>query len=165
MPVHPFDIITLENGAKLILTPCPGSKGASLESSIATFKQAGTTVLLTLMFNNDMMNNSISTLPQRCEKNNIIWHQLPIVDDGVPCEIFERLWHKHIDALSAVINNQGTITIHCKGGYGRTGLVAGLILRHYGLMPEDVLKKIQKIRPNSLKNRQQLDYFYAYQKP
>jgi len=161
MPVHPFDIITLDNGAKLILTPCPGSKEASLESSIEVLKQAGTNMMLTLMFDGDMKNNNISTLPLLCEKNHITWLQLPIVDDGVPCKIFERLWHKHIDALLAVINNQSTITIHCKGGYGRTGLVASLILLHYGLMPEDVLQKIQKIRPNSLKNQQQLDYFYA----
>jgi len=162
MPVHPFDIITLNNGAKLILTPCPGSKEASLESSIEVLKQAGTNMMLTLMFDGDMINNNISTLPLLCEKNNIAWLQLPIVDDDVPCEIFECLWHKNIEAILGVINNQGAIIIHCKGGYGRTGLVASLILLCYGLTAKQAMRKVQGVRHNSLKNERQLIYFNSF---
>lgn len=162
MNTHPFDTIKLDNGARLILTPCPGSKGTSLALSLAVLKQAGTNMLLTLMFDKDMANNHITSLPQLCEENNIAWLQLPIVDDGVPNEIFDRLWLKYIEAILAVINNQGTITIHCKGGFGRTGLVAGLILLCHGLTAEQAMKKVKNVRPNSLKNERQLAYFTSF---
>lgn len=165
MYTHPYNTITLGNGAKLILTPCPGSKGSGLESSIIVLKQAGTSLLLTLMFDSDMENNNISSLPTLCEENKMAWLQLPIVDDGAPCDIFDRLWLKHIDAILAVIDKQGTVSIHCKGGYGRTGLVAGLILLCYGLTAEQAMAKVQSVRNNSLKNKQQLAYFNSFIQP
>jgi len=155
----------LDNGAKLILTPCPGSKGTSLASSLAMFKEVGSAMLLTLMFDKDMANNDITSLPQLCEENNIAWLQLPIIDDGVPCDIFECLWKKHLNAILAVIAKQGTITIHCKGGYGRTGLVAGLILLCYGMTAEQAMLKVQNVRPNSLKNERQFIYFNSFMQP
>ncbi len=165
MYIHPYNAITLDNGAKLILTPCPGSKGSSVESSIAVLKQAGTSMLLTLMFDNDMEKNNISSLPAQCQENTIAWLQLPIADDGAPCEIFDRLWLKHIDAIITVLDKQGTITIHCKGGYGRTGLVAGLILLRYALTAEQAMAKVQAVSPNSLKNKLQLAYFNLFMQP
>jgi len=162
MKTHPFDTITLDNGAQLILTPCLGSKGASISSYLAVLKEGGTAMLLTLMFDKDMINNDITSLPQLCEENNITWLQLPIIDDGTPCEVFERQWDKYRQSIIALINKQGTITIHCKGGYGRTGLVAGLILRCHGLTAEQALKKLQKVKPRSLKNKRQLAYFNSF---
>lgn len=162
MNSHPFETITLDNSAQLLLTPCPGSKGFSLASSLSVLKEAGTGMLLTLMFDKDMINNNITSLPQLCEESNIVWLQLPIVDDGAPCEVFERQWLKHIDVILAAINNQDTITIHCKGGFGRTGLVAGLILRCHGLTAEQAMKKVKNVRPKSLKNERQLTYFNSF---
>ena len=54
MQLHPYDTLTLDNGAKLIFTPCPGSKEASLEESVLTLKQAGTSMLLTLMYDHEI---------------------------------------------------------------------------------------------------------------
>ena len=31
--VHPFDILVLDNGARLIFTPCPGTKEGSVADS------------------------------------------------------------------------------------------------------------------------------------
>lgn len=162
MHTHPYDTITLDNGAKLVLTPCPGSKGVGLAASITILKEAGANMLLTLMFDDDMVNNNITALPMLCEENNMAWLQLPIVDDGVPCEVFDLQWHEYIDAILKVIHNKGTITIHCKGGYGRTGLVAGLILLCHGLTADQAMKKVQNVRPDSLKNEQQLTYFNSF---
>jgi len=50
MQTHPFDILALENGAQLIFTPCPGTKEVILSGSISTLKDAGTNMLITLMF-------------------------------------------------------------------------------------------------------------------
>ena len=162
MNQHPFDIIELENGAKLLLTPCPGTKGASLESSLLALKQAGTNMVITLMFDKDMQDNNICGLPQLCKGNGIGWIQLPIVDDSIPCDIFESKWDKNLALIRDVLVQQGVITIHCKGGYGRTGLVAGLILISSGLTKEQAKNKVQEVRPNSLRNERQLAYFNAF---
>ncbi|MDO6446457.1 tyrosine-protein phosphatase [Colwellia sp. 1_MG-2023] len=161
MLTHPFDILTLENGAKLIFTPCPGTKEAKLVDAVSTLKQAGTTMLLTLMFDEEMEKLSATTLPEVCKSNDIIWLQLPISDDAAPNQAFEDQWQAHKESILANIQNKGTIAVHCKGGSGRTGLVIGLILLAFGYPSNKIIEIVQKIRPNSLKNPTQLDYFNA----
>ncbi|WP_315709725.1 hypothetical protein [Brenneria uluponensis] len=43
---HPFDILTLDNGAKLIFTPCPGTKGVPLADALKPLKKAGAQVVI-----------------------------------------------------------------------------------------------------------------------
>ena len=161
MTTHPFDILTLENGAQLIFTPCPGTKDATLVDAISTLKQAGTEMLLTLMFDEELLKLSAQTLPNACEKNDIKWLQLPILDDAAPSQPFESQWQVHKVSILDIINNKGTIAVHCKGGSGRTGLVIGLILLAIGYPSNKVIETVQEIRPNSLKNPSQLNYFNA----
>jgi len=159
MSKHPFDTLTLEDGAQLVFTPCPGSKGANLPDSIKQLKQAGTSVLLTLMFENEMSKNQLTRLPDICQQHEIKWFQLPIVDDEAPEKTFEVNWLRHQADILAVLTNKGTVAVHCKGGTGRTGLVIALILLKLGLSSESVISEVQKIRPKALINTAQLAYF------
>jgi len=162
MQTHPFDTLTLDNGAQLIFTPCPGIKDASLAESIATLKQAGTQAIITLMFDEEMIKNNASDLPTECADQGIQWFQLPILDDAGPDHVFESQWQAQKANILALLNNQGTIAVHCKGGSGRTGLVIGLILLAFGWSGDKVIKEVQKIRANALKNPVQLEYFNSY---
>lgn len=159
MQLHPYDTLTLDNGAKLIFTPCPGSKEASLEESVLTLKQAGTSMLLTLMYDHEIAENNIEQLPTICAEHNIAWLQLPILDDEAPAQEFEAQWALHKDAIINAINNQQTIVVHCKGGTGRTGLVIALILLAYGWPSASIIEQVQLIRPKALINTHQLNYF------
>lgn len=162
MHKHPFDALTLENGARLIFTPCPGSKEVSLTDTISQFKAANINLLLTLMFDEDMAANQISSLPELCQTHMIDWIQLPIVDDEAPSEAFETLWQKHKLQILSVLEQGGSIAVHCKGGTGRTGLVIALILLAYGWCHDDVKQAVQTIRPKSLQHKAQLAYFLAH---
>lgn len=162
MQTHPYDVLTLENDAKLIFTPCPGTKSESLQQSLSTLKSAGTSMLLTLMFDEEMKKNSVISLPTECTKQDIEWVQLPILDDAAPDQEFESQWNKHKTNILSVINNKGVVAVHCKAGSGRTGLVIGLILLALGWPAEKVLKEVQRIRPNTLQNSKQLNYFNSY---
>ncbi|MFT5277532.1 MAG: protein-tyrosine phosphatase [Glaciecola sp.] len=159
---HPYDILTLDNGAKLIFTPCPDTKGANLVESISTLKQAGANMLITLMFDEEMEKNNVSSLSSGCEKQGIEWIQLPIIDDEAPNEIFEPLWGTQKPNILSVINKKGVIAVHCKGGSGRTGLVIGLILLSLGWPCKKVIETVQTIRPKALKDDVQLDYLTTF---
>lgn len=159
MNKHPFDILSLENGAQLIFTPCPGSKEVNLQDSIKQLKQAGSSVLLTLMFADEMYKNRVNTLPEVCEQHKISWIQLPIIDDDAPTDVFETYWSIYKANIVEVLNNQGTVAVHCKGGTGRTGLVIALILLDLGWPYKKIIDEVQKIRPKALINAAQLAYF------
>ena len=159
---HPFDILPLKNGSQLIFTPCPGTKDSILVESISTLKQAGTSMLITLMFDEEMEKHNAHSLPVECEKQGVEWVQLPILDDAAPSQAFESQWDAQKANILEVINNKGTIAVHCKGGSGRTGLVIGLILLAFGWSGEKVIEAVQEIRPKALKHPVQLDYFNTY---
>lgn len=162
MTTHPYVSVSIENGAEIILTPCPGTKGVDLETSIINLKKAGCTLLLTLMFDDEMVKNNIQLIPQLCQKYGITWLQLPIMDDEAPNQEFESNWYQYQQLILTTIISGNSLAIHCKGGTGRTGLVAAMILYFYGWPIEKVFEKIQAVRPQALKIEKQVAYLNSY---
>ncbi|MCL1142699.1 dual specificity protein phosphatase family protein [Shewanella gaetbuli] len=162
MSSHPYGVLTLDNGAGLIFTPCPGTKSADLPSSVATLKAAGTDMLITLMFEEEMQRNQAQTLPETCQENQVQWLQMPIDDDAAPGAEFAKVWAANKAQIIELLANKGTIAVHCKGGSGRTGLVIGLILKSLGWPTEKVIETVQQMRPKALVNPVQLNYFMDF---
>lgn len=158
MNQHPFETLALPNGAKLLFTPCPGTKAANLDESLQQLKQQGVTMLLTLMFDKEMVENDIAMLPELCDKLQLKWLQLPIVDDEAPQEAFQRKWDKYKQLILDEINNKGVVAVHCKGGTGRTGTVIALLLLALGWPVNKIIKEIQSVKPKALRIKKQLDY-------
>ncbi len=151
-------MLTLDQGAKLIFTPCPGTKSASLIDSILQLKQHKTSMLITLMTPAEMVANNVVKLPDICHKQQISWLQLPIVDDEAPAHAFELQWAKHKQTILDEINNQGVVAIHCKGGTGRTGTVIAMLLLQLGWSVPRIVAEVQLIKPKALRIQVQLDY-------
>ncbi len=158
MNKHPFEVLTLENGAKLIFTPCPGTKSVSLEESIKQLKQNGTSMLLTLMFDEEMAANDLGSLADICSQHQVSWLQLPIIDDEAPSTAFESQWQKHKSIILNKLKNKGVVAVHCKGGTGRTGTVIALLLMELGWSVNKIIKEIQSIKPKALRIEKQLSY-------
>ena len=71
MSAHPYDVLSLNNGANIIFTPCPGTKTQNLADSIATLKAAGTHMLLSLMPQKELEKNNVETINSECNKHDI----------------------------------------------------------------------------------------------
>ena len=162
MKVHPFNILTLDNGAQLIFTPCPRTKETSLEEGGSYLQQAGTQMLATSMFDEEIAKNNAELLLTVFSRQGIAWVQLPMPDDAVPNEAFESRWQANKADILSVINNKGTIAVHYNGGSGRTALAIGLMLLAFGWSGNKVLTEVQKSRPKPVNHPLQLDYFNSY---
>ena len=158
MNKHPFETLTLPNGAKLLFTPCPGTKAVTLEESLQQLKQQGVSMLLTLMFEKEMLENNVIKLPKVCQTLQIQWLQLPIVDDEAPKEVFQRRWDNYKHLIFDEINNKGVIAVHCKGGTGRTGTVISLLLLQLGWSADKIKHEIQTLKPKALRIEKQIAY-------
>jgi len=155
---HPYEELILPKGGKLLFTPCPGTKSVSLEASVKQLKQNGTSMLITLMHDDEMATNSVISLPNICRQHKMTWLQLPIVDDEAPSHVFELQWKKHKKNILIELENKGVVAVHCKGGTGRTGTVIALILLALGWTVSEIIKEVRSVRPEALKIKKQLDY-------
>ena len=59
-------------------------------------------------------------------------------------------------------NGQG-IVVHCRGGLGRTGLIAAQLLIELGEMPSKALERVRAARPGAVETRQQEKYVLSLQ--
>lgn len=161
MSSHPFTPITIENGARLLFTPCPGTKGLTLDETISYFKHEGVSMLLTLMDDEDMLANGIGDIEHICHDHFIIWRQLPITDDEAPSDAFESQWQQYKQSILVALKNKETIAVHCKGGTGRTGTVIALIMGLLGWSFKDAAEVIQQAKPKALTIDKQVNYLKA----
>ena len=159
MSLHPIFPLSIENrAAKLILTPCPGTKNISLESALLQLKAYKANAVITLMTTDELKCLSLSQIGNIVKSLGIAWFHLPIKDDHTPDVNFNELWQTAGPAIHRLLENQKSIAIHCKGGSGRTGMVAAQILLERGELLHKVVKKIQVLRPNAFNLAEQREY-------
>ncbi len=155
---HPYDKLTLASGATLIFTPCPGTKDTSLEEAVTTLKAAGAQALVTLMPEEELAKFAAESLPGACAAAGLQWFHLPVEDDHAPDERFATAFAAQKQALLSLLEGQGTLAIHCRGGSGRTGFMAAILLLESGMDRDEVVCQVQGLRPQALKMPVHTDY-------
>ncbi|MGI2029736.1 dual specificity protein phosphatase family protein [Endozoicomonas acroporae] len=162
MSHHPFDILPLPNGSTFIFTPCPGTKAQNLADSLSTLKKAGADAVVTMLPDTEITILDVARLGQETENTGMQWFQLPVEDDCAPETVFAVAFQQAKDSLLALIAKKATIAIHCKGGSGRTGLMAAVLLLERGMQGNDVKTLVQSIRPNALTLPVHLEYLQKH---
>jgi protein-tyrosine phosphatase len=161
MTTHPFDALPLADGGKLILTPCPGTKGVELDVALEQLHQAGAQAVISTTPSEELAKLGVSPLPDAVARADMRWFHFPVEDDMAPGPDFEQAWDSYRDAVMSLVSLQQPIAIHCRGGSGRTGLIAALILREMGMDGTQADALVKTVRPNALKLAVHTDYLAA----
>ncbi|WP_022941507.1 cyclin-dependent kinase inhibitor 3 family protein [Psychromonas hadalis] len=159
MSMHPLFTLSVQNSqAKIILTPCPGTKDAGLNYSLNEIKAAGAEAILTFMTQAELDKNELSDIGESIKQKGMSWFHLPIVDDEAPQTPFLEAWKTAGPAIHRLLDQGKSIAVHCKGGSGRTGLISAQILLERGEAIEPLMKSIQTLRPNAFIHACHRDY-------
>jgi protein-tyrosine phosphatase len=75
----------------------------------------------------------------------------PIPDYGVPVGD----WPKVSADLHAVLASGGRIVVHCRGGCGRTGMIALRLMVELGEAPDAALDRLRAVRPCAVETEDQ----------
>ncbi|WP_421182875.1 tyrosine-protein phosphatase [Aeromonas dhakensis] len=140
-PSHPFwsqEVPRLDG--QLLLTPCPGTQQVALPLTLNQLR--------------------LAQLGETVEREGLRWFHLPIEDDQAPDANFELAWQQTLPQLLALLREGQHLTIHCKGGSGRTGLVAAALLMSLGQPRQEAMAAIKAHRPKAFTlacHRQWLD--------
>lgn len=156
--MHPFDILELNNGGKFIFTPCPGTKDTSISDAFESLVEAGADAVITLLSDKELGALSVPTFGNEAAQKSFNWFQLPIEDDSEPEQPYEEALSTSKDELLALVKGKKTIAIHCRGGSGRTGLMAAILLLESGGNWSKVKSLIQSVRPKALGHPAHISY-------
>ena len=72
-------------------------------------------------------------------REGIEHRRMAIVDFGTPTSDEMR---RILDTIDEALGDGGTVFVHCRGGVGRTGTVAGCYLRRHGVSPAEALQAL-----------------------
>ncbi|WP_299015550.1 phosphatase [uncultured Photobacterium sp.] len=161
---HPFWTLPLVGGAKLLLTPCPGTKETDLHHSLLQLKEAGATAVLTALEPGDLPGGGLQLLADACAGLGMQWFHLPIEDDCAPGELFDANWPDANKAAQEMLDEGKALAVHCMGGSGRTGLIAARIMLERGESLDSAIEKIQALRPGAFTRQAHIDYIQKFKK-
>ena len=166
-PLRIADISVGPGDGYLGLTLCPGKKDLSrgwnrdLRTDVAAIRDWGASAVVTLIEMHEFGLLSIETLEDEVRNQGMDWLHLPIRDVDIPDARFEHAWkasgpliHQRLDAAQRIL-------IHCRGGSGRTGLVAALVLVERGMEPWAAIGRVRGTRRHAIETTEKNDYVLA----
>lgn len=173
----PLQIATLPVGSRqgaIGITFAPGKKQAhpmsgaawdrDLDLDLAAIRAWGATNLVTLLEPHEFTELRIEALPDRARGLGLNWHGLPIRDQHAPDATFLQAWaplrRRFVDALW----QSARIVVHCKGGIGRAGTVACMLLLDTGLAADvgSAIQMARAVRPHAVETDAQVDFLRTY---
>ena len=141
------------------VTLCPGKRGASLfgngwardlQTDIAAIAAWGATVVVTLIEDQEFAALKVEGLPEAVRDAGMAWHHVPITDVSVPVERFERQWPQVWPTFRARLDAGEKLLVHCRGGLGRAGTIAALMLVECGESPAAAISRVRAARPGAI---------------
>jgi ADP-ribosyl-[dinitrogen reductase] hydrolase len=167
---NPIEIATIPvtgvTGA-IGVTFCPGKKGPSLfgtpwdrclDTDLACIVEWGATTIVTLMEPAEFHELQVSALGKAVKAAGLNWFHLPIRDGGAPSPEFEESWRTVGASLRDRLRRGERILVHCRGGRGRAGMIAAVLLVEMGEDPEAAIRRVRSARPGAIETLEQCAY-------
>lgn len=161
------------NHTQIGMTFCPGKKqnhamtgqwSRDLGSDLYRLKHTFCTKrLVCCVEDHEIEELQVTGLEKICKELDIDIIKFPIVDTQTPtAESLIKFFSVHGEAFLKSNNQLGNTVIFCKGGLGRTGLVAACMLGLTGLNANESMKRIRRARPGTIENLAQEVFVEAF---
>lgn len=136
----------------LALCPLPGG-GGQLGAELVQVKAWGAELVLTLVEPAELVALGCAGLPQAVQDLGMAWRHFPITDFGVPKA--DAGWEALSSELRALLVCGGRVMVHCRGGCGRTGMIALRLMVEAGEEPGAALARLRALRPCAVETKAQ----------
>ena len=158
-----FNLVRLENfGSEICLSAFPGREHTNVFSidlmeEFFDFLDSNRYRSLVSLVEVHEFDQFISypKFEEKIGKRNFSWFFHPLKDMTAPDEIFKERFFETQSHLLENLRSGKKIAIHCKGGLGRSGTIAALLLRHLGFSAEKSIELVRKSRPGAIETEEQ----------
>ncbi len=163
----PAEVLSLPG--RIGMTFAPGKRSAGIECvwerdvemDLRRLRDVyNTDILVSLIEDHELELLAIPDLLEQAKAIGITVLRLPIVDAGTPTSMpaFTAL----VDDVLTAVRDGKTVIIHCRGGLGRTGLLAAACLVALGQSPAMAIDIVRRARPGAVETRGQEKYIEAF---
>lgn len=171
---HPLQIAELHcgpAGGTLGVTFCPGKQGdsvfgepwqRSLSLDLDVIQAWGARIIVTLVETHELAMLGVADLEEQVQHRHMMWQHLPIRDLQPPGAAFESEWPTAARTLCQTLSAGDKVLVHCRGGLGRAGTVAALLLVEMGVAPADAIRRVREVRPRAIETAAQERYVLNY---
>ncbi|GAA3931146.1 hypothetical protein GCM10022277_29870 [Litoribacillus peritrichatus] len=170
---HPLriDFVTPKGGkGRVGMTICPGKQGSGLyggqwqrdlKTDLQQIQHWGSNSLISLVESHEFELLGIPEFMETLQQSELNWFHLPIKDMSPPDHSFEKNWEQVSGPIFNQLKQGKDIVIHCRGGLGRTGLLAARILVEQGETPSEAIQQVRSARENAIETFAQEEYILS----
>lgn len=150
-------------GGTLAISPLPGRSGTYDEDldMIASW-QPGLVVSMTTEV--EMIQHGARNFGSDVQGRACRWAHLPIEDFGAPSGEIEELWPEVSASARQALAGGGRVLVHCKGGCGRSGMIALRLMIECGEKRDEALSRLRAVRPCAVETEDQMTWAFAGRK-
>jgi len=145
---------------KLALAPCPRG-GESLRDEIANWRREGVKTVVSLLTPAEEGVLDLAHENRETQAQGMTFRSFPIPDFQVPDS--EKGLARVLENLDNELASGTNVVLHCRGGIGRTGLVAACLFVTKGLEAEAAVQRLSAARgipvPQTNEQRRWIDHF------
>lgn len=165
--VSPVDSEGKACEGRIGMTFCPGKKGEgiyggiwnrSLPDDLEQIRRWGSHTLISLMEAHEFAIVGVPEFLTVLPSTHLHWLHFPVRDMQTPDQDFERLWNPQKKDIFNSLHSGKDIVIHCRGGLGRTGLLAARILVEMGEEPAKAVRRVRAARKHAIETFTQEEY-------
>ena len=152
----PFPIATLsvESGGRIGVCPLPGKTGA-LEADLAAVLDWEPALVVSMTEASEMQAAGTSSLGEKLKSAGVQWVHLPVRDYGGLSDENAKTWPELSTALHRHLDRSEGVLVHCRGGQGRSGMIALRLMVERGEDPSVALKRLRAARPGAVETDEQ----------
>ncbi|QIE46842.1 protein phosphatase [Pseudohalocynthiibacter aestuariivivens] len=132
-------------GGILALAPLPG-RSDDYAADLAHLRDWRPALVISMTTMAEMQAEGAGDFGQDVQDMGSRWVHLPVEDFGTPNRDQQEAWQAASRAALAALSGGGRVLIHCRGGCGRSGMVALRLMIEAGETPDAALARLRAVR-------------------
>ena len=171
-PLRIDEVTTRLKTGSIGITMCPGKHDRrsrhgpwrrNLAADLDVVKAWGAVGVLTLIQGHEFEELNVHALRNEVRARNMASWWMPIFDLDVPDDAFMVDWRTRTGAyVRQALRDGSKVLVHCRGGVGRAGTVAAMLLIDFGVFPTTAIARVRAARPGTIETYGQEQFVLDY---
>ncbi len=147
-------------GGILAIAPLPGA-GGDYAGDLAHVHEWTPAMVISLVTDVELLQAGAQSLGQDIQDKGTRWVHLPVADFGVPGPEMQEAWPEISHRARRALLGGGRVLVHCRGGCGRSGMVALRLMIEADEAPDEALARLRGVRPCAVETDAQMAWAMA----